>query len=187
MISSKVFERWLISITDMPTPGSDNISSRACSKTGTGITAGPALKLKIRSVMIFIWSAAARRRFGLAAHRHPNMHGVNQIESAVEPAHSKSSFLEIRPHDCADRAQNQRARHHSFSLNRNPVGPSRDYGTLSALQRPQRHVDHLLRRLADAPRWPLHPRRRKETGRSHAGAQGHHFDAVRPVLFPQGL
>src|SRR5215471_16792316 len=51
MISSNVFERWLISITDMPTPGSDSISSRACSRTGTGITAGPALKLKILSVI----------------------------------------------------------------------------------------------------------------------------------------
>src|SRR2546429_1835536 len=51
MISSKAFERWLISITDIPTPGSASICARASSKTGTGKTAGPALKLKIRSVM----------------------------------------------------------------------------------------------------------------------------------------
>src|SRR6266446_5159948 len=52
MISSKLFERWLISITDMPRPGSDNICAPASSKTGSGMIAGPALKLKIRSVMI---------------------------------------------------------------------------------------------------------------------------------------
>jgi hypothetical protein len=45
MISSKAFERWLISITDMPTPGSDTRSRCACSSTGRGRTAGPALKL----------------------------------------------------------------------------------------------------------------------------------------------
>jgi hypothetical protein len=46
-------ERWLISITDIPTPGRLNISSRACSRTGTGSTAGPALKLKILSLICF--------------------------------------------------------------------------------------------------------------------------------------
>src|SRR6266700_3528322 len=51
MISSKSFERWLISITDIPIPGSATICARASSKTGTGNTAGPALKLKIRSVI----------------------------------------------------------------------------------------------------------------------------------------
>src|SRR5437762_13956203 len=51
MISSKAFERWLISITDIPTPGSASICARASSKTVTGNTAGPALKLKIRSVI----------------------------------------------------------------------------------------------------------------------------------------
>src|SRR5205809_4137171 len=51
MISSKVFERWLISITDIPTLGSDSMSRCASSKTGTGKTAGPALKLKIRSLI----------------------------------------------------------------------------------------------------------------------------------------
>src|SRR2546425_5239117 len=51
MISSKAFERWLISITDIPTPGSASRCARASSKTGTGNTAGPALKLKIRSVI----------------------------------------------------------------------------------------------------------------------------------------
>src|SRR3712207_3742228 len=35
----------------MPTPGRLNISSRAFSRTGTGSTAGPALKLKILSVI----------------------------------------------------------------------------------------------------------------------------------------
>src|SRR6185436_1419504 len=52
-ILSKVFERWLISITDIPTPGRLSMSRCAASKTGTGNTAGPALKLKIRSVIDF--------------------------------------------------------------------------------------------------------------------------------------
>ncbi len=49
-IASNVFERWLISITDMPTPGSDTRSRCACSRTGSGSAAGPAEKLKIRVV-----------------------------------------------------------------------------------------------------------------------------------------
>src|SRR5437667_6514168 len=51
MISSNALERWLISITDIPTSGSASRCARASSKTGTGKTAGPALKLKIRSVI----------------------------------------------------------------------------------------------------------------------------------------
>src|SRR5690242_15830043 len=38
----------------MPTPGRLSISRCASSKTGTGKTAGPALKLKILSVMPFL-------------------------------------------------------------------------------------------------------------------------------------
>jgi hypothetical protein len=49
--SSNAFDRWLISITDMPTPGSESMSRWACSSTGTGRTAGPAEKLKIRAVV----------------------------------------------------------------------------------------------------------------------------------------
>ena len=51
MIASKVDERWLISMTDMPTPGSATRSRWTCSRTGSGSTAGPEEKLKIRSVM----------------------------------------------------------------------------------------------------------------------------------------
>src|SRR5262249_51649607 len=50
-MSSKVFERWLISITDIPTPGSATRSRCASSRTGSGRTAGPAAKLKIRVVV----------------------------------------------------------------------------------------------------------------------------------------
>src|SRR5262245_8382009 len=49
--SSNVFERWLISITDMQTPGSEMRSRCACSRTGSGNTAGPAEKLWIRVVV----------------------------------------------------------------------------------------------------------------------------------------
>src|SRR5688572_19028427 len=47
--SSNTFERWLTSRIDMPTPGRDTSSFRACSSTETGSTAGPAEKLKMRS------------------------------------------------------------------------------------------------------------------------------------------
>src|SRR5688572_14176943 len=50
-MSSNVFERWLISITDMPTPGSAIRSRCASSSTGRGNTAGPAAKLKMRVVV----------------------------------------------------------------------------------------------------------------------------------------
>src|SRR5262245_48327565 len=40
--------RWLISITDMPEPCQSSISEAACSRTSSGRTAGPALKLKTR-------------------------------------------------------------------------------------------------------------------------------------------
>src|SRR5438552_8175260 len=40
--------RWLISITDMPDPCQSSISEAACSRTSSGRTAGPALKLKTR-------------------------------------------------------------------------------------------------------------------------------------------
>jgi hypothetical protein len=53
-MSSNVFERWLISITDIPTPGSDTRSRCASSRTGMGRTAGPAEKLKIRVVVVGI-------------------------------------------------------------------------------------------------------------------------------------
>src|SRR5688572_11014306 len=52
-MASNVFERWLISMTDMPTPGRLNMSLCASSRTGTGKIAGPALKLKMRSVICF--------------------------------------------------------------------------------------------------------------------------------------
>src|SRR6058998_206816 len=51
MISSKAFERWLISSTDMPTPGRAIRSFCASSRTGSGSTAGPAPKLKMRLLM----------------------------------------------------------------------------------------------------------------------------------------
>src|SRR5207249_3762563 len=40
--------RWLISITDMPLPCQSSISAAAFCNTGSGSTAGPALKLKTR-------------------------------------------------------------------------------------------------------------------------------------------
>ena len=47
-IASKVFERWLISRIDMPSPGNARRSRWISSSTGTGITAGPAEKSNTR-------------------------------------------------------------------------------------------------------------------------------------------
>ncbi len=41
----KALPRWLISITDMPSPCQSSISSAAWRSTGSGSAAGPALKL----------------------------------------------------------------------------------------------------------------------------------------------
>src|SRR5918999_1410968 len=46
---SNIFDLWLTSRIDMPTPGSDTSSLCAFSSTETGSTAGPAEKLKTRS------------------------------------------------------------------------------------------------------------------------------------------
>src|SRR5215207_3034289 len=54
MISSKAGERWLISSTDMPTPGRLTRSRRASSSTGRGSTAGPAEKLKMRVSLVVV-------------------------------------------------------------------------------------------------------------------------------------
>ena len=48
--------RWLISITDMPLPCQSSISAAAWRITGSGRTAGPALKLMTRDM------ASSRRR-----------------------------------------------------------------------------------------------------------------------------
>src|SRR3954469_17618938 len=48
MISSNGFDRWLISITDIPTPGSATRSRCASSSTGSGSTDGPAEELQTR-------------------------------------------------------------------------------------------------------------------------------------------
>src|SRR5512139_3031800 len=52
--------RWLISITDMPLPRQSSISSRACTRTSSGSTAGPALKLYTRDISL---SRISRKSF----------------------------------------------------------------------------------------------------------------------------
>ena len=52
--SSNKADRWLISITLIPDPRNESISSRAFSSTGSGRDAGPELKLKIRPFAIGI-------------------------------------------------------------------------------------------------------------------------------------
>src|SRR6266542_6026399 len=75
MISSKAFERWLISSTDMPTPGRAIKSFCASSRTGSGSTAGPAPKLKMRSVMRVLRLSVRRSTFDAQTeHAHDGTH-----------------------------------------------------------------------------------------------------------------
>src|SRR5262245_60457038 len=56
-IASNVFERWLISRIDIPTPGSAMRSRWISSRTGSGMTAGPAEKLKTRCIAVMVSDA----------------------------------------------------------------------------------------------------------------------------------
>src|SRR5262245_39222725 len=47
--------RWLISMTHMPVPCQSSISAAAVRRTGSGSTAGPGLKLKIRMAVTVRW------------------------------------------------------------------------------------------------------------------------------------
>src|SRR6185503_11020153 len=58
--ASKVSDRWLISRIDMPTPGSVTRSRWISSSTGSGSTAGPAAKLKMRLTVGMSVPSAAR-------------------------------------------------------------------------------------------------------------------------------
>src|SRR5918994_3104084 len=82
--SSNTFDRWLTSRIDMPTPGSDTSSLFARSSTGTGSTAGPAEKLKMRSdfmnqqsISEFGLEPRRLRRHDLARVRH-----IHQLHDA---------------------------------------------------------------------------------------------------------
>src|SRR2546425_2593009 len=125
MISSKVLERWLISITDMPTPGSDNMFAPASSRTGTGITAGPALKLKIRSVINYF---AVRRQFDWSATVPVAALSVllKRRRDACAPvkAAPNLSFLSMRAQYGPRCSQNQRARHNAFHFDHDQIRPA---------------------------------------------------------------
>src|SRR3972149_10771921 len=95
MISPNGFERWLISRTDMPTPGSAMRSRCTCSRTGSGSTAGPAAKLRIRSVVAAIYlslpGALGLReliRRGRGSQRH-HADVENLGIAAPDPAHER--------------------------------------------------------------------------------------------------
>ena len=67
MMLSNSLERWLISITDMPQPCQLNMSACACCSTSIGSMAGPAEKLKMRSLLAAaILEAEALGRWGAA-------------------------------------------------------------------------------------------------------------------------
>src|SRR5688500_16644862 len=92
-ISSNVFERWLISRIDIPAPGSASRSRRTSSRTGSGRTAGPAPKLKMRSVITssFLPDAAptAGRRSGREYRKPPEP--ARPIDSKVLPGEGEDS------------------------------------------------------------------------------------------------
>src|SRR5688572_15484094 len=82
--SSNTFDRWLTSRIDMPTPGSATSSLFACSSTGTGSTAGPAEKLKMRSDFMNQQSIS---KFGLEPcrlrrHDFTRVRHIHQVDEA---------------------------------------------------------------------------------------------------------
>src|SRR5882672_11530793 len=112
MISSKVFERWLISITDMPTPGSASISLCASSRTGSGITAGPALKLKIRSVMIVFLLCPTNFSLSLQLEQKREQRQTEVCRTTIH------SFLTAKgfPQHCAGYSHHHRSWRQTLSL-----------------------------------------------------------------------
>src|ERR1043165_7235476 len=95
----------------MPTPGRLSISRCACSKTGTGKTAGPALKLKIRSVILTSLKAIHRlRRFYSA-----NLRNLWMV------------LLKTRPQSFRGELRHDRSGHDAFGLDDEPVGPTGDH------------------------------------------------------------
>src|SRR5215204_1431670 len=77
--SSNVFERWLISMTDMPTPGSETSSRCACSSTGSGMMAGPAEKLNSRDDMWLAYTGRSDRTG--PTNCHPDTSGTFGVSS----------------------------------------------------------------------------------------------------------
>src|SRR5712692_7109006 len=145
MISSKVFERWLISITDMPTPGSASRSLCASSKTGSGMIAGPALKLKIRSVMMsfVLCSLCFASSTEYAVFTRP-------LPPAVLTCRLPTAYCLLLTAYCvaqhrSRRAQNKRSRYQTFSLDHKEVRPTRNNVALGALETTQRRLDYLFR------------------------------------------
>src|SRR5580700_6033211 len=64
--STKGLLRWLISMTDVPPPCQSSNSSRACSRTSSGSTAGPGEKLKTRTTEILRVVGSRVGQLGLA-------------------------------------------------------------------------------------------------------------------------
>ena len=78
-ISSNALERWLISSTDIPTPGKAGKPSRICSRTASGSTAGPAPKLKTRSTASsFDWCESPGQMVWIS--RPSRSFGSNQVD-----------------------------------------------------------------------------------------------------------
>src|SRR3954467_9023376 len=82
--------RWLISMTDMPLPCQSSISCAAFASTGSGSTAGPALKLNTRaieSLLVDLCVAAARRlRAGIRLAAAAVRFAVDRLAVAVTVA-----------------------------------------------------------------------------------------------------
>src|SRR5512141_625552 len=112
MISSKGFERWLISRIDMPTPGSETRSRCTCSSTSSGSTAGPAAKLKMRDVVVAMSvslpGALGFRELVRCRRRTERHHAdVKNIGIArLDPVQQRVGRLavEVNPGDCRLRA-----------------------------------------------------------------------------------
>src|SRR5687767_5789240 len=111
--SSNTFDRWLTSRIDMPTPGSDTRSRCACSSTGTGSTAGPAEKLKMRSDFMYQQSISKFRLEPGRLRRHDftGVRYVHQLREADRIHRKRHRHLaavdELLERECALRAADE--------------------------------------------------------------------------------
>src|SRR5688572_12968656 len=121
-ISSNVFERWLISRIDIPAPGSASRSRRTSSRTGSGRTAGPAPKLKMRSVITssFLPDAAptAGRRSGREYRKPPEP--ARPIDSKVLPVEGEDSGDPLALRDAYERRVGEVHRQVAILLHERP-------------------------------------------------------------------
>src|SRR5437762_1462479 len=99
--------------------------------------------------------------------------------------HLLFTFFLLRAHHSSRQARNQRTRNEALRLNHKEIHPARDDMILTASQPPKRYIHHLFGSLRNARRRLPAVSGFKEVGFSNAGAECHHLNPMRPILFPE--